>query len=166
MTIFRMRRTWHRLLFGLLAGLVPTPSVAGKWGFGHLAYGIGEAIGRDSGLRQNLDISVFPYHFLRLEGRAPHDGSPMWLTAGASAMFGFGTYPSYASLEAGLATSHYFGSIVSIGPAYRFGSERFEQSHGVQFRVSVDFFAIQIGVRTIWTDSERQQTFTVGVGRF
>lgn len=133
-----------------------------RGGAGHVAYGVGGATGPYGGVRQNLDLALFPLLFRRLY-------KEVWATAGVSAMLGFGAYPSYASLELGPALNWYWGGIASVGPVYRFGSKTFEAGGGGQLRVSADFMLIEVGLRMIQMvapDTETQITFTAGVGRF
>jgi hypothetical protein len=147
--------------------LAANTSQALEAGLGHVAYGLGGATGPYSGFRQNLDLAVFPLLFGRLAS-GTYFGD-VWLTAGASAMVGFGAYPSYASFEVGPAFSHYFGGIVTLGPAYRFGSGRFEPGGGGQLRVSTDFMLVEVGLRMIEIvapQAETQLTLMAGVGRF
>ncbi len=131
-------------------------------GAGHVAYGVGGATGPYGGFRQNLDLALFPVLFPRLH-------KEVWLTAGASAMLGFGAYPSYVSFEMGPGLNWYWGGIASVGPVYRFGSGKFESGGGGQLRVSVDFMLVEVGLRMIQMvspDTETQLTFTAGLGRF
>jgi len=105
---------------------------------GHTAYGLGGATGPYGGFRQNLDLALFPVHLLTLAPRTKV--GDVSLAVGASAMLGFGVYPSYASFEVGPAFSTYLGGIATLGPVVRFGGEKFERGGGAQFRIAADFF--------------------------
>jgi hypothetical protein len=127
-----------------------------------VAYGVGGATGTYGGFRQNLDLALFPVLFPQLD-------KGIWMTAGASAMLGFGAYPSYVSFEVGPGVNWYWGGIASLGPVFRIGSEKFEAGSGGQLRVSVDFMLVEVGLRIIQIvspDKETQITFMAGVGRF
>lgn len=137
------------------------------FGGAHAAYGLGGATGPYRGFRQNLDLALFPVLLVMNRGRYIQTDSG--LTAGASAVLGFGAYPSYASFEVGPAFSSIAGGVATLGPVWRFGSEKFAQGSGVQLRLSVDFFLVEVGLRVIKIVSgqgETQATLAIGVGRF
>jgi hypothetical protein len=90
------------------------------WGFmprGHVAYGIGGAIGELPGFRQGLDASF---------GVAAQRGAGnVWL-AGGSVVTGFGAYPTYLSLDLGHVFAFrtgdhdvFYGGFFTLGPALR-----------------------------------------------
>ena len=136
-------------------------------GAGHLAYGLGGATGPYRGFRQNLDLAIFPV-LLQTLASGTYVGK-VSLAAGASAMLGFGVYPSDASFEVGPAFSTYLGGIATLGPVVRFGGEKFERGGGAQFRLAADILLIEVGLRVIQIVSvprETQMTLTAGVGRF
>jgi hypothetical protein len=84
---------------------------------GHVAYGIGGAIGELPGFRQGFDASV---------GVAAEEGDGAVWIAGGSVVTGFGTYPTYLSLDFGSVIYHrtdghnaFYAGLFTLGPALR-----------------------------------------------
>ncbi len=136
------------------------------WG-AHVAYGIGGAVGKTGGFRQNLDLAFVIGKF-DVTGNSGHMPSTSrgWIV-GTSGVLGFGKYPSFATLEIGRARDNAFAAIAAtIGPAFRvdptFGA-------GLQGRVHADLALINVGARVVAIFGpvpDLQLCFTVGLGRF
>ena len=136
------------------------------WG-GHVAYGLGAAVGKMGGFRQNLDLALVIGEF-DVTGNSGHMPSTSrgWIV-GTSAILGFGRYPSVVTVEIGRARDNAFAAIAAtIGPALRIDPT---VGAGFQGRVHADLALINVGARVIAIFGpvpDVQLCVTVGIGRF
>jgi len=129
---------------------------------GHVGVGIASAVGRSTSGRTDLDASFEAWTSL-WPASAPRRGE-RWTVFGGSFVTGFGAYPTYASLDLGIAYGQplIYGATVVVGPA-----ARVDPSSGVGFSARVGFhlWILDVGVRFIAmaNDADAQVALTLGV---
>ena len=110
---------------------------------GHIAYAVGGAIGEGPTFRQSLDIG-FDIAFTHSSGGlyAPDKG---WMI-GASVITGFGTYPTYVTLEAGQIVQSFMGTNFTAGFACRVAPDL---AFGLEGKAEVSFIIFSLGARLL-----------------
>lgn len=137
-------------------------------GGGHVAYGIGGAVGERNGFRQGLDLGI-DLADMRRHGTSGGMGfdSGEGMVLAATSHLGFGKYPTFVGAEVGIAgDTSLAGLVVAGGPAVRVDPT---MGYGLGLRIAGDAFFLQAGLHlyaVVAPRAEAQLTFTIGIGRF
>lgn len=140
----------------------------GRFG-AHAAYAIGgEVVGTSRGLRQHLDVGglVRVWERSSTSSSSPGDPTP-GVYLGASALFGFGKYPTYVAPELAWGFPDYYGTsaVIAGGPALRVSPSL---GYGGAVRSALGFSKLEIGAQLIvigGATPELQLSLTLGFGR-
>lgn len=166
-----MKRALFSAAVGLASLTLASMASANNVGWrGHAAYAVGGAAASDTlgdGLRQGLDLALVVGDF---DVTGSRDG--FWETRngpvlGVSSVIGFGSYPSYVSVEVGGSQDTTLAGIAVLGGALVRVDP--EVGGGLLARVNADLFLLNVGGKLmgiVAPEPELIGLFTVGLGRF